>query len=178
MEPTYVYLAGIDNSGPQHWQYRWHAAQTNAVWVEHASWDAPVRDLWVADLDAALRSIDGPKLIVAHSLGCSLLTEWAADHADSAITGAFLVAAPDPHGPHFPTAAQGFGTPRLAPLPFPTVLVASADDPYSSPAHARTTATALAADLVEAGALGHLNPASGLGDWPTGRALLAQRLYR
>ncbi|WP_123554144.1 RBBP9/YdeN family alpha/beta hydrolase [Kitasatospora cineracea] len=173
---TYVHLAGIGNSGPGHWQYRWHAADPRAVWVEHDSWDDPERDAWVADLDAALRRTPGPKLVVAHSLGCSTLVEWAADHADPDVVGALLVAAPDPHGPAFPAGATGYHRPRPAPLPFRTLVVASADDPYATLDHARATAAALGAELVEAGRLGHINAASGLGDWPDGRRLLGRLL--
>ena len=87
---TFVFLAGIGNSGPEHWQYMWHQ-RVGGVWVEHDSWDEPSRDAWVKDLDEALRGVDGPKILVAHSLGCLLVTEWAAEHADPAIEGAFLV---------------------------------------------------------------------------------------
>ncbi|MFJ4676990.1 MULTISPECIES: RBBP9/YdeN family alpha/beta hydrolase [unclassified Kitasatospora] len=177
MEPvTFVHLAGIGNSGPGHWQHHWHAADRRTVWVEHDSWDHPDRDAWVADLDATLRGTPGPKLIVAHSLGCTTLIEWAADHADPDVTGALLVAAPDPHGPAFPAEATGYHHPRPTPLPFRTLLVASGDDPYATPAHARATATALGADLVEAGDLGHINAASHLGAWPEGRRLLTRLL--
>ncbi|RKE20178.1 alpha/beta hydrolase [Streptomyces sp. TLI_171] len=173
MEPiTHVYLAGIGNSAPAHWQYRWHAADPAGVWVEHASWDEPVRDHWVADLDAALRAITGPKLLVAHSLGCATVVEWAADHADEGIVGALLVAAPDPHGPAFPVDAAGFDRPRPAPLPFRTVVVASRNDKYSAFGYAEDTAAALGAELVDVGLLGHINADSGLGDWEHGRALL------
>ncbi|MFJ5230377.1 RBBP9/YdeN family alpha/beta hydrolase [Kitasatospora sp. NPDC088391] len=174
--PTHVYLAGIGNSLPAHWQYRWHAADPGGVWVEHASWDEPVRTDWVADLDAALRAVTGPKLLVAHSLGCATVVEWAAEHADPGIVGALLVAAPDPHGPAFPADATGFDRPSPAPLPFRTLLVASRDDPYAAFGYAEATAAALGAELVDVGALGHVNAASGLDDWPQGRDLLARLL--
>jgi predicted alpha/beta hydrolase family esterase len=172
MQPstTIVFIAGIGNSGPEHWQYMWHQ-RVGGVWVEHDSWDEPVRDAWVKDLDEALRTVDGPKVLVAHSLGCTLVTEWAADHADPTVEGAFLVAVPDPHGSEFPTEAVGFDTPKSAPLPFPSLVVTSVNDPYGSAEHAAAVADQLGARLVDVGPKGHINASSGLGDWPEGWSL-------
>ena len=57
------------------------------------------------------------------------------------------------------------------------MLVASHDDPYCSLARAHTLAGAWGARLVDAGARGHLNAESGLGDWPEGHALLASLMH-
>jgi predicted alpha/beta hydrolase family esterase len=85
-----------------------------------------------------------------------------------------LVAVPDPHGPAFPAAAHGF-----APLPeqrfdFPSLIVASDNDSYSGIEHARHCAQAWGSRLHYAGALGHINAASGLGDWDKGWELLEE----
>ncbi|WP_432185923.1 RBBP9/YdeN family alpha/beta hydrolase [Streptomyces sp. Tue6028] len=172
---TCVFLAGIGNSGPEHWQSLWRGRLPGSVWVEHDTWDEPDRDAWVRDLDSALRSIAGPKVLVAHSLGCSVLAEWAVDHADEGVVGAFLVAMPDPHGPGFPAEAVGFDAPRHEPLPFPAVLVASEDDPYGSMEYAVAAAGRLGAPLVNVGSKGHINAQSGLGDWPEGWSLFTER---
>jgi uncharacterized protein len=172
---THVFIAGIGNSGPDHWQYLWRDRVADGVWVEHTSWDAPVRDTWVKELDDTLRAIEGPKLLIAHSLGCTLVAEWAADHRDEAVTGAFMVAVPDVHGPDFPTAAVGFDPARYTPLPFPSVVVASEDDPYGSLEHATATAGLFGASLVNVGRKGHINAGSALGDWPEGWSLLSDR---
>ncbi|MBP2706970.1 serine hydrolase family protein [Microbispora sp. RL4-1S] len=173
---TLVYLAGIGNSGPGHWQARWHARVPGGVWVEHSSWDDPVRDVWVRDLDEALRAVEGPKILVAHSLGCALVPQWVAEHADecedAGVAGALLVALPDPGGPEFPSQAVGFDAPKYQRLPFPAVVVASEDDPYGSLGHATEVAGIMGADLVNVGRKGHINADSGLGDWPEGWALL------
>ncbi|QCB92240.1 RBBP9/YdeN family alpha/beta hydrolase [Cellulomonas shaoxiangyii] len=174
--PTPVFVAGITGSEPEHWQARWHAELPHGVWVEHASWDEPVRDAWVDDLDAALRGVHGPKVLVAHSLGCTVVTEWAATHTDDDIVAALLVAPPDAHGPAFPAAAHGFDAPRRRRLPFRTVVVTSDDDPYGTPQHAAQLARDLGAELVDVGPLGHINAESDLGTWPQGRALLAELL--
>ena len=60
----------------------------------------------------------------------------------------------------------------LAALPFPSTLVASSDDPYCTLARATQFAGAWGSRLVNIGARGHINSASGLGTWPDGQALL------
>ena len=175
---TPVFLAGIDNSGPQHWQSMWHAQAPNGVWVEHNSWGNPDRDVWVREFDDALRAIEGPKLLIAHSLGCTLVAEWACEHEDDAVLGAFLVAMPDAHGANFPSAAVGFGKRQQVRLPFHTVVIASENDPYSSMEHASAAAERLGAHLVNVGRKGHVNADSGLGDWPEGRSVLTDEFMR
>jgi hypothetical protein len=172
---THVFLAGIDNSGPDHWQYQWQDRVPNSVWVQHTSWDTPVRDTWVAEFDDTLRAIEGPKLLIAHSLGCTLVAEWAAEHRDESVTGALLVAVPDVGGPRFPAVAVGFGAARYTRLPFPAVVVASEDDPYGSLESATAAAGLLGASLVNVGRKGHLNAGSELGDWPEGWSILSER---
>ncbi|MEY2800676.1 MAG: hypothetical protein RL513_260, partial [Pseudomonadota bacterium] len=60
----------------------------------------------------------------------------------------------------------------MQPLPFPSVLVASRNDPYCRFDRAQTLAQAWGSRLVDAGETGHLNADSGLGDWPEGHAHL------
>jgi len=60
----------------------------------------------------------------------------------------------------------------LQALPFKSTLVASQDDPYCSLERALGFAAAWGSRRVDAGAAGHINADSGLGDWPQGQALL------
>lgn len=173
-DPTVVFVAGIGNSDPEHWQRLWHARLPGSVWVEHRSWDDPVRDEWVRDLEETVHAIDGPAFLVAHSLGCTLVVQWAADHPGDGVVGALLVAPPDVHGPVFPTRAVGFDRPVLARPPFPSVVVVSEDDPYGTPAHAEALVGRIGGELVNAGPGGHLNASSGLVNWPAGWAVLEQ----
>ncbi len=167
---TYVFVAGIGNSGPAHWQRLWHQS-LGGVWLEHADWLRPDRNTWVSDLQKAIWQITGPQVVIAHSLGCLVLAEWVRDHDDPSMAGAFLVSVPDVSGPRFPVSATGFEQPSLA-LPFPSLVVASQDDPYGTIDYAQDTAQIWGSEFVDFGAKGHLNADSGLGDWPEGRALL------
>ena len=51
--------------------------------------------------------------------------------------------------------------------------MASTTDSYASIESSRAAAAAWGAGFANVGALGHINLASNLGDWPEGRALLA-----
>jgi uncharacterized protein len=57
-------------------------------------------------------------------------------------------------------------------LPFPSVVVASTDDPYVSVARATEFAEAWGSRLTLIGDAGHINGASGHGPWPDGEAML------
>lgn len=166
-----IILPGIGNSGPAHWQTRWEQADPAFQRFQPASWDQPELEEWIAALDRAVAAQAQPPLLVAHSLACLLVAHWAA-RRETAIRGALLVAVPDPDGPAFPAEAASFRGVPQRPLPFPALVVASTDDPYGSADHARGRAAAWGAGLVTLGAFGHINGASGLGDWALGRMLL------
>lgn len=166
-----ISLPGIGGSGDAHWQSRWEQAEPRFSRFKPASWDHPDLDDWVQALERAVADSDEPPVLVAHSLACLLVVHWAA-RSSTAVAGAFLVSVPNPDGAAFPSAAAAFRLVPSAPLRFPSLIVASSDDPYSDLAHARQRARDWHARLVVAGALGHINASSGLGDWPQGRGLL------
>jgi predicted alpha/beta hydrolase family esterase len=56
--------------------------------------------------------------------------------------------------------------------PFPSIVVSSGDDPYGRENHARACAAAWGSKWIDAGARGHLNAQSGLGDWADGLKLV------
>ena len=165
-------LPGIGNSGPQHWQSLWEASDARMRRVAQRDWDRPACEDWRAALEAAVAASGPRTLLVAHSLACLLVAHWAARTTRS-VAGALLVAVPDPSGRSFPVEATGFGDVPMQSLKFPSVVVASSDDPYGPPDWAARCANAWGSRLVESGPKGHINAASGLGDWPEGRALLA-----
>ena len=165
-------LPGIGNSGPQHWQSLWEASDARMRRVQQRDWDRPVCADWCSALEVAVAASGPRTVLVAHSLACLMVAHWAA-RTSLTVAGALLVAVPDPSGPAFPAEATGFGDVPMQALGFPSVVVASSDDPYGSPAWAAHCATAWGSRLVELGPKGHINAASGLGDWPEGRTLMA-----
>ena len=167
-------LPGWQGSGPDHWQSRWerlHGYQR----VEQHDWSRPLRGDWTARLEDCVLDAGGPVVLVAHSLGCILAAWWAAHSANAdRVRGALLVAPGDVEQPAVRAQLPGWAPIAVQqPLPFPAVLVASHDDPFCTLSRAHTLALAWGAQLVHAGARGHLNAESCLGDWPEGHALLA-----
>jgi len=53
-------------------------------------------------------------------------------------------------------------------LPFPSLVIASRDDPFASFAESEALAGTLGAELIGAGFSGHINSESGHGPWPEG----------
>jgi predicted alpha/beta hydrolase family esterase len=53
-------------------------------------------------------------------------------------------------------------------LPFPSLVIASRDDPFGSFADSEAFARTLGAELIDAGFSGHINSESGHGPWPEG----------
>ena len=167
-------LPGLWDSGPTHWQSLWEARFATFVRVRQRDWVTPRAGNWIEVLDLAVERAGPEALLVAHSLGCTLVARWAGE-TRRRIRGALLVAPSDVEAPSYPPGPQGFAPMPTARLPFPSIVVASEDDPYVALDRARAFAAAWGSDLVNAGRLGHLNSASGLGMWPLGMALL-QRL--
>lgn len=173
MECDVLTLSGLWNSGPAHWQSHWERAHPDWRRVQHRDWNNPQRDEWVNELDAAIAESDGAPLLVAHSLACMLVAQWARSGSPLNVAGAFLVCPSDVEASSYPVEPNGFCPVPLEALPFPTMVVASADDPFVSLARARQFADAWGSRFVEIGNAGHINGDSGYGPWPEGERLLA-----
>lgn len=173
MKCDVLILAGLWNSSPQHWQSLWQ--QRNPKWMRatHRDWTNPTRDEWVAELDAAIADCKGAPILVAHSLGCILAAQWARSGSPLKVAGAFLVAPSDVEAPSYPIDAAGFAPVPMQKLPFPSMVVASGDDPYVSLERARGFAGSWGSRFVEIGNVGHINADSGHGEWPEGERMLA-----
>lgn len=173
---TFITLPGIGGSDGAHWQTIWEKSNRAMARFEPGDWDNPDLSDWLAALDRAIGQSAEPPILVAHSLACLLIPHWVArglTRGRRAVRGVFLVAVPDPDGPAFPAvAAASFRPVPQIRLPFPALVVASDDDPYGGIGYVRARAAAWGAGFVSVGACGHLNSASGLGDWPLGAMLL------
>jgi predicted alpha/beta hydrolase family esterase len=166
-----ITLPGLGGSGDTHWQTIWERTDARFTRFEPASWEQPDLDDWEQSLERAVRRCTKPPVLVAHSLACLLVAHWAA-RFPSAIAGALLVTVPDPDGANFPTEAAAFKQVPDRALRFPSLIIASTNDPYGGLETTQRQARTWQAGLIVLGALGHINASSGLGDWPQGRALL------
>lgn len=173
MNTTALILPGIRNSGPAHWQSLWEAKSPTFVRVQQRDWDNPVCEEWLGVLEKSVARTGAGVVLVAHSLACLLVAHWA-ERAHLKVKGALLVALPNPDGPNFPKEATGFSPIPLEPFTFPSIVVASSNDPYASLEYAKSCALAWGSRFVSAGAVGHISANSGLGEWREGFALFRE----
>ena len=174
-QPVVLTIPGLNNSGPDHWQTVWDSGRGDCQRVDLGSWASPNRNAWVTRLDAAIRQADGPVILAAHSLGCLAVAWWGALQSQAygwPVTGALLVAPPDCDRMETPETIGGFGPTPRTPLPFPSILVASRNDPYIFFERAHSIGKNWGSQFVDAGHSGHINADSGLGAWGFGQALL------
>ncbi|WP_242920342.1 RBBP9/YdeN family alpha/beta hydrolase [Pontibacter liquoris] len=170
-----IMVPGLGNSGPQHWQSLWEAQDTAIRRVGQSDWDTPTCAAWVKKLHEEIQQADAPVVLVAHSLGCLAVVHWAR-HYQGNVKAAMLVAPPDAERPDFPQEATGFAPIPQQKLPFPTIVVASSNDPYISMQRVQELGRNWGSQLVSVGDARHINASSGLGDWPQGQQLLQELL--
>lgn len=169
-----VNVPGLYNSGPQHWQTQWELLNGRDIRrVEQDCWDNPNKDCWVNKLDFTISQYNEPVLITAHSLGCITLVHWANEYNTEKVKGALIVAPADVERSEKPFM-QTFNPVPLKKLPFPSIVVASLDDPYCSIERAAKWAAYWGSRFVCVGRKGHINSSSGLGLWNDGLDLLKE----
>jgi len=165
-------VPGLNGSGPTHWQSHWELALPGAKRVEQTDWDRPCLGEWTANLVEAVRRRPGA-LLIAHSLGCALVAHMADITNGRGVGGALLVAPADVDG-DTPASQSltGFAPMPRRRLPFPSLVVASRNDPFVTFERARTFARAWGSAFADVGEAGHINVCSGHGPWIEGRAYL------
>ena len=173
MKPRNVLvLPGWENSGPRHWQSIWEQRHGYRR-VDQHDWMKPLRGDWVARLEEMVLDCDEPAVLVAHSLGCILVAAWAAHSRHTHhVKAALLVAPGDVEQPAIREQIPTWSPIELRRLPFPSVLLASRNDPYCAFDRSRGFAQAWGAQFMDYGDCGHINADSGLASWPEGHVLL------
>ncbi|QNS02583.1 RBBP9/YdeN family alpha/beta hydrolase [Streptomyces xanthii] len=179
--PTVVFVPGLRDHVPDHWQTRLAARIPGSVTVPPLTEARLSRAAQVAALDAAVTSVAGPVVLVAHSAGVHTTVHWALTHDDRPVLGALLATPPDfdtplPEGHPDPETlrAHGWLPVARARLPFPVIVAASTNDPLARPEKVAALAADWGGRLVGIGPVGHLNPASGHGEWPQAARLLEE----
>jgi predicted alpha/beta hydrolase family esterase len=164
-------VPGLNDSGPDHWQSHWQAMYPAFERVEQRDWDTPELEPWSEQIGNALRRSARPAVIVAHSFGCLATAHRAALGAPN-LHGALLVAPADP---------EKFGlADRLQQAEFlcPSTLIGSDNDRWMGQGQAAWWASQWGCEFISAGALGHINADSGIGDWLFGLAQLQRLVQR
>ena len=168
----YFIIPGLGNSGPEHWQTFFEQSGDNFKRINQLEWDAPDCKDWVENIEKALDGYDPSEVVlIGHSLGCVTIAHWAARYG-RCIKGALLVAPSDIETPAYTFPATGFDPIPLKKLPFETIVVASADDPWVSIDRARYFADCWGSAFINIGNAGHINVASGHTRWAEGLEIL------
>ena len=173
MATSVLILPGYQGSGEGHWQTHWEEHHSDFERIEQRDWNHPICHEWIANIEKAVQSAGTDVIIVAHSIGCLSVAHWAAS-AHSPIKGALIVAPPDPKSPIFPTIAEGFEQTPMNPFDFPSIIIASSNDPYASVDYSQALADAWGSRFINVGEKGHINMASNLGLWEEGLTFLEQ----
>jgi len=178
---TVLFVPGLRQGQPKHWQTLLQHRLPNAVCVPRMAVDDRARlscDAWIEALNQSIAAITNDVVLVAHGFGCVIVAHWARRYLRP-IRGALLatptdIAEPLPFPyPDLATLEQNgwLPLPRYA-LPFPSIVAASTNDPLGRFDRVAELAAHWGSDIVVVGALGHLNPASGFGEWPQAEDLL------
>jgi len=180
---TIVIVPGLRDHVPEHWQTLLEAklSKTRAVVsVPPLREDGLNCAARVEAIQKVVQPIDGPIIFVAHSGGVVMLMHWAQKYRH-AVQGALLAAPPDFETPlpaGYPTLdtlqANGWLPVPTSRLPFASLVAASTNDPLASFERVQTMAQHWGSTLVNVGAVGHLNPASGFGEWVRAEQLLQE----
>ncbi len=174
-------IPGLGGSGPGHWQSRWAQKMSTARMLELSDWNAPNRDIWVAEILREIEASTRPVALVGHSLGAIAAASAIDDTTREKIAVAFLVAPPDLDNPAPPADAIDPAFKEKAPqaaLQVPGVIVASRNDVLADYGYAERLAGLWGLELADAGDAGHINAESGHGPWPEGLMRLAGLLAK
>lgn len=168
--PTTLVIPGLYSSGPSHWQTWFEAQVPDSVRVIQRDWKRADLPGWAGRIRHEITRNPGDIFLVAHSFGVLAGIQAATDYGER-IRGALLVAPADPD--RFGVADQL----PAEPLGFPSVVIASTNDPWISIERAAELARDWGSDFVNIGAAGHINVEAGFGAWPEGLAVF-NRLRR
>lgn len=172
-------IPDLGNTGPGHWQRRWEQKMRTSQWVEQNNWKAPLRDTWVDTVEQAVLHATRPVVLVGHSLGVITIVHAAQKLTDTKVCGAFLVTPLDiDENREVPRKALPFANVPTAPLPFPSILVASDNDPYCTTERAGDMANAWGSEFHAAQESGRFDLESGHGPWPDGMMMFMRLMQR
>ena len=178
--PTVLMVPGLRDHVAEHWQtllaQRLPRVRTVSP-MGRENLDCAAR---VAALEHEVARIGGPVILVAHSGGVITVAHWARKQRRP-IRGALLAAPPDfeqamPAG--YPTiealrAGGWLPVPREL-LPFQSIVAASRNDPLARFERVAELARAWGSRFADIGDAGHLNPASGFGEWPQAQSFIQE----
>jgi predicted alpha/beta hydrolase family esterase len=180
--PTVLIIPGLRDHVATHWQTGLADKLPKVCTVPPMGREDLYCHKRVQAIEAAISAIDGPVVLVAHSGGCVMVAHWAhVSQYAHRVVGALLATPPDfeqPMPEGYPTltalAAGGWlPVPRQL-LPFRSLVATSTNDPLGAQDRVGALAQDWGSETIDLGEVGHLNPASGYGEWPMAQTLIAR----
>ncbi|MDD4970422.1 MAG: alpha/beta hydrolase [Paludibacter sp.] len=169
---NYFIVPGLGGSGTDHWQTQFEKTQPNFKRIHQKDWDHPDIDEWAGNVEKAIAGYDPETVVlVAHSLGCLTVVEWAKNYQGK-IKAAMLVAPPDVELVQRKINQKLFVTSPDSKVLFPTILVASSNDPWTTLEKSKNYAENWGSKFINIGEAGHINNLSGFGEWNEGLEIL------
>ncbi len=165
---VFLIIPGVGNSDELHWQTLWEGEFDNFIRIQQNDWTNPISSDWVKNIEEAVtRNSNKQIYLVAHSLGCIAVAQWA-NKTNQNIAGALLVAPPDIEKPDLRGIFSSFSPVPKMELPFQSIVVASKNDEYASIYKAWQYAKWWGSEFINVGKKGHINSKSRIGFWPEG----------
>ena len=178
-EADILIAPGPGPSGSGHWQRRWAGRMATARLIEQDNRHAPQLADWVDRIHREIMLATRPVVLIGHSLAVPAIVHTAQSRLkDTKVRGAFLVSPPDLERDDTPEAMRAFRNVPTDPLPFPSMVVGSASDPYAAYERIQGFAADWGAAFQSAGDAGHIDAASGHGPWPEGLLMFAELMKR
>ncbi len=182
---SFLMVPGLGGSSAEHWQSQWRRDIADGRIVEQADWGRPDIEAWLAVLNRYVAASRKPVVLVAHSLGCALVAHWVQgarrggfEDPASAVAAAMLVA-PGDVDRDWPglEAIRPFAPMPLLRFAFPSIVVASTDDPFVAAERSEHFAHSWESEYVSVGRMGHISTDSGFGPWRHGIEILTEFLH-
>ena len=164
-------VPGLRDESPAHWQSLLAARLPNARALPARGKENIDLDARIDEIESAVSTAKMPVVIVAHSAGSIATIHWLLRTRLKPL--GVLLATPPTFAsalpPEYPSLAE-FKKAGWLPLPqarltAPCIVAASRDDPLGPFGSVGALAHSWGAELVDLGEVGHLNPASGYGEW-------------
>jgi predicted alpha/beta hydrolase family esterase len=171
--PDVLILPGWGDSGPEHWQSLWLNENPHFKRVVQRDWINTNLDEWLDTLSTYINACSSNVILVGHSVSSILIPHWGSRNGASRVAGALIVAPTDvERRTTCPPETWGFAPIPRGRLPFRSTVVTTSDDPYSDLKTTEDLARSWGSEFVNIGKGGHINVASGFGQWPKGEELL------
>ena len=87
---TSFIIPGLGNSDENHWQTHFENSGENFIRINQKSWDEPDCEDWIQNIEKAISAYEPSDVVlIAHSMGCTAVAQWAKLGLKPAVGGKF-----------------------------------------------------------------------------------------